>query len=97
MLRSFKSIPANGKLAQFVRYASTKKYDVVVIGGGPGGYVAAIKAAQLGLNTACIEKRCIRWYLFECWLYPIQIFIEQLPFITPNPTRSQRKRYFYPR
>ncbi|KAK0555997.1 dihydrolipoamide dehydrogenase precursor [Tilletia horrida] len=32
-------------------------YDVVVIGGGPGGYVAAIKAAQLGLKTACIEKR----------------------------------------
>lgn len=32
-------------------------FDVVVIGGGPGGYVAAIKAAQLGLNTACIEKR----------------------------------------
>jgi dihydrolipoamide dehydrogenase len=30
---------------------------VVVIGGGPGGYVAAIKAAQLGLKTACIEKR----------------------------------------
>ncbi|GAA6017146.1 hypothetical protein JCM10207_002550 [Rhodosporidiobolus poonsookiae] len=32
-------------------------YDVIVIGGGPGGYVAAIKAAQLGLKTACIEKR----------------------------------------
>lgn len=32
-------------------------YDVVVVGGGPGGYVAAIKAAQLGLKTACIEKR----------------------------------------
>eukprot|EP01062_Namystynia_karyoxenos_P062386 TRINITY_DN55281_c0_g1_i1.p1 TRINITY_DN55281_c0_g1~~TRINITY_DN55281_c0_g1_i1.p1 ORF type:complete len:505 (+),score=204.82 TRINITY_DN55281_c0_g1_i1:85-1515(+) len=32
-------------------------HDVVVIGGGPGGYVAAIKAAQLGLNTACVEKR----------------------------------------
>ncbi|EPQ30804.1 uncharacterized protein PFL1_01705 [Pseudozyma flocculosa PF-1] len=32
-------------------------YDVLVIGGGPGGYVAAIKAAQLGLKTACIEKR----------------------------------------
>jgi glycine/D-amino acid oxidase-like deaminating enzyme len=30
---------------------------VVVIGGGPGGYVAAIKAAQLGLRTTCIEKR----------------------------------------
>lgn len=35
----------------------TKSFDVVVIGGGPGGYEAAIKAAQLGLNTACIEKR----------------------------------------
>lgn len=37
--------------------AETKKHDVVVIGGGPGGYVAAIKAAQLGFDTACIEKR----------------------------------------
>jgi len=33
------------------------EFDVVVIGGGPGGYVAAIRAAQLGLRTACIEKR----------------------------------------
>lgn len=32
-------------------------YDVVIIGGGPGGYVAAIKAAQLGLKTACVEMR----------------------------------------
>ena len=32
-------------------------YDVVVIGAGPGGYVAAIRAAQLGLRTACIENR----------------------------------------
>jgi dihydrolipoamide dehydrogenase len=34
-----------------------KNYDVVVIGGGPGGYVAAIRAAQLGLKTACVEMR----------------------------------------
>ncbi|CAE6387461.1 unnamed protein product [Rhizoctonia solani] len=34
-----------------------EEYDAVIIGGGPGGYVAAIKAAQLGLKTACIEKR----------------------------------------
>ncbi len=34
----------------------TKSYDVVVIGGGPGGYVAAIRCAQLGLNTACIDE-----------------------------------------
>ena len=31
-------------------------FDVVVIGGGPGGYIAAIRAAQLGLNTACIDE-----------------------------------------
>ena len=32
------------------------KYDVVVIGAGPAGYVAAIRAAQLGLSTACVEQ-----------------------------------------
>ncbi len=32
------------------------KYDVVIIGGGPGGYVAAIRAAQLGLRTACVDE-----------------------------------------
>lgn len=35
---------------------SESKFDLVVIGAGPGGYVAAIRAAQLGLNVACIEK-----------------------------------------
>lgn len=34
----------------------SQKFDVIVIGAGPGGYVAAIRAAQLGLNTACVEK-----------------------------------------
>jgi dihydrolipoamide dehydrogenase len=42
------------------------KYDVVVIGGGPGGYVAAIKAAQLGMKVACVEAQklggvCNNW------------------------------------
>ena len=36
---------------------SEKSYDVVVIGAGPGGYVCAIRCAQLGLKTACVEKR----------------------------------------
>lgn len=35
----------------------TQSFDLVVIGGGPGGYEAAIRAAQLGLSVACIEKR----------------------------------------
>ena len=36
---------------------SDQTYDLVVIGGGPGGYVAAIRAAQLGMKTACVEGR----------------------------------------
>ena len=33
-----------------------KEYDVIVIGSGPAGYVSAIRAAQLGLTTACVEN-----------------------------------------
>jgi dihydrolipoamide dehydrogenase len=36
--------------------ADEKTFDLVVLGSGPGGYVAAIRAAQLGFRTACIEK-----------------------------------------
>jgi dihydrolipoamide dehydrogenase len=36
--------------------STEKQFDVVVIGGGPGGYVAAIRAAQLGFKTACIDE-----------------------------------------
>src|SRR3954468_19810164 len=41
-------------------------YDIIVIGSGPGGYVAAIRAAQLGFKTAVVEKEslggiCLNW------------------------------------
>jgi dihydrolipoamide dehydrogenase len=44
----------------------SEKYDVVIIGAGPGGYVAAIKAGQAGLKVACIDKAelggiCLNW------------------------------------
>jgi len=43
-----------------------KSFDVVILGGGPGGYVAAIRAAQLGLKTAVVEREhlggiCLNW------------------------------------
>lgn len=37
--------------------ATGEEYDLCVIGGGPGGYVASIKAAQMGLKTVCVERR----------------------------------------
>ena len=36
---------------------SNENFDLIVIGAGPGGYVGAIRAAQLGMRVACIEKR----------------------------------------
>ncbi|MEZ5919053.1 MAG: dihydrolipoyl dehydrogenase [Alphaproteobacteria bacterium] len=45
---------------------SDKSFDIIVIGGGPGGYVAAIRAAQLGMKTAVVEEKhlggiCLNW------------------------------------
>ena len=42
------------------------KYDVIVLGSGPGGYVTAIRASQLGLKTAIVEREelggiCLNW------------------------------------
>ena len=42
------------------------QYDLIVLGSGPGGYVAAIRAAQLGLKTAIVEREllggiCLNW------------------------------------
>ena len=42
----------------------SENYDVIVIGAGPAGYVAAIRAAQLGLKTICIDHFSKFWILF---------------------------------
>lgn len=41
----------------FRNFSSAPEQDLVVIGGGPGGYVAAIKAGQLGMKVTCVEGR----------------------------------------
>ena len=51
-------------------------YDIIVIGSGPGGYVTAIRASQLGFKTAIIEKRKSRWYLFKLGVYSYQSITE---------------------
>src|ERR1700738_4801932 len=40
-----------------LRIDMSEQFDLIVIGAGPGGYVAAIRAAQLGMKVACVEKR----------------------------------------
>merc|ERR1719207_260132 len=54
-LRSARSLPFNAHVRNMA--AAAEQADVVVLGGGPGGYVAAIKAGQLGMKVTCIEKR----------------------------------------
>ena len=46
--------------------AEKQSFDIIVIGGGPGGYVAAIRAAQLGMRAAVVEREhlggvCLNW------------------------------------
>lgn len=59
LTRNISTAPLRSSFSLSRGFASSgsDENDVVIIGGGPGGYVAAIKAAQLGLKTTCIEKR----------------------------------------
>ncbi|MBX3375179.1 MAG: dihydrolipoyl dehydrogenase [Phycisphaeraceae bacterium] len=57
--------PGHDRQGQYI-VAESRHYDLIVIGGGPGGYVGAIRAAQLGMKTACIERSklggvCLNW------------------------------------
>src|SRR5258706_13702855 len=61
--------------------SDSRHFDVVVIGTGPGGYVAAIRAAQLGLKTAVVEKdelggTCLNWGCIptKAWIVSAHLF-----------------------
>ena len=70
-LRQFYHMHIIGELAIYTHNEGKEsmtdtKFDCVVLGSGPGGYVAAIRAAQLGMRTACVEKEspggvCLNW------------------------------------
>src|SRR5215216_4773566 len=63
--RAFTGLDSNPKRSSF-EMAEQSSFDVAIVGGGPGGYPAAIRAAQLGLRVALIEKErpggvCLNW------------------------------------
>lgn len=57
LLRHFGGRSSVSSFGLLRRLSTATEQDLVVIGGGPGGYVAAIKAAQMGLSVTCVEKR----------------------------------------
>ena len=53
--------------------SAEQSYDMIVIGAGPGGYVCAIRAAQLGMKVVCIEQMDQPGrHLFEHWLHTLK-------------------------
>ena len=62
--------------------AENSNFDVVVIGAGPGGYVAAIKAAQLGYSTACIEDQFLGGVCLNIGCIPTKALLESAAMIT---------------
>src|SRR3954466_4789202 len=73
------------------------EYDVIVIGGGPGGYVAAIRAAQLGQKTAVVERdkaggRCLNYACIpaKTVLHTAEIF-HSSPLTAPSSASRPRR------
>ena len=54
----------------------SKVYDVAIIGSGPGGYVAAIRAAQLGLQVCLIEKESLGGVCLNCGCIPTKTLLK---------------------
>ena len=62
-------------------------YDVIIIGSGPGGYVCAIRCAQLGLKTACVEGReTLGGTCLNVRLYPVQGIAARQPYAARGRT-----------
>eukprot|EP00924_Labyrinthula_sp_SR-Ha-C_P016925 maker-scaffold_6-snap-gene-19.40-mRNA-1 protein AED:0.01 eAED:0.01 QI:352/1/1/1/1/1/2/198/493 len=58
MMKTFNSrLKRFGRIENVRALSSSTEYDLVIIGGGPGGYTGAIKAGQLGMKVACVESR----------------------------------------
>ena len=100
------SISANGWAAVWwasfpIKVGPVTHYDVVVLGAGPGGYVAAIRAAQLGLSTAIIEPKYWGGVCLNVGCIPSKALLrnaELAHIFTKEPRRSAsaaRRRFDY--
>lgn len=80
-----------------------KNYDLVVIGAGPGGYVAAIKAAQLGLSVAVVEKNALGGTCLNCGCMPTKTLLhsaelyQQIKHATAFGIQVTDAHYDYPK
>ena len=54
----------------------SKQYDIIIVGGGPGGYVAAIKAGQLGAKVALVEKEVVGGICLNHGCIPTKTFLK---------------------
>lgn len=72
-----------------------EQYDVVVIGAGPGGYVAAIRAAQLGLKVACIEKQWLGGVCLNIGCIPSKALLKNAETIDTVKNRAAELGFSY--
>lgn len=67
-------------------------YDIIVVGSGPGGYVAAIRASQLGFKTAVVEKSELGGICLNWGVYPHQSIAQKCSSL---PLYQTRRRIWY--
>ena len=69
------------------------KYDVIVLGSGPGGYVTAIRASQLGLKTAVIEKESLGGVCLNWGCIPTKALLKSAQVFEYLKTKYKNKNY----
>ncbi len=70
-------------------------YDLIVIGGGPAGYVGAIRAAQLGKKVACVEKERAGGDMPELGVHPDEVAAAQCGALPPHEPPGGGFRFYF--
>ena len=67
----------------------SEPYDIIIVGGGPGGYVAAIRAAQLGLKTAVVEREHLGGICLNWGCIPTKALLRSADIFSPHEPRRR--------